>query len=479
MNIRRIQEVVRKLCASCPQHGLSEQLLLQYFYEGLLPMEMKMIYAASQGALINMTPQRAKELISTMVANSQQYRPPMEPTRRVHELSTPSMVNKIDELTNVVKSMLAGKSNPTRLCGICAQPDHPMDSCLILLKDTTTQVNAVGNFQGHLKGIMIHIQYQPPKSSLQAVVKRLAVSTEKFQQKTEAQFQELDQQINKLALTVSRLENQGKLPSHTEPSPHQNASTVTIKDGTESVSITIHDHKVEQEAELVAPSELAPHKPFVVPPSYLGKLTQVKKERKEKQILEIFRKVNVGENVSAVLQRKIPPKCKDQCPLKETEVIIQLADRSRVYLEVVLEDVLVKVNELIFLADFYIINMEDDYSKNAFDILLRRPFLSTARAKIDVRSGTLMMEFNGEVVKFNVYEAMGQPSTMNLDLNTMDKLEELMTFKEPIRETVVFMEAPQFPRSQGFETGTQTVIGTFKDSNRGKGKLEQRSSKTP
>ena len=39
-------------------------------------------------------------------------------------------------------------------------------------------------------------------------------------------------------------------------------------------------------------------------------------------------------------------------PLKQTGVIIQLADRSNEYLEVAIEDVLVKVNELIFLADF-------------------------------------------------------------------------------------------------------------------------------
>ncbi|KAK8676298.1 hypothetical protein V6N13_034349 [Hibiscus sabdariffa] len=66
-------ERYKKLCASCPQHGLSEQTLVQYFFEGLLPMEMKMIDAASGVALFNMTPTQAKELISTMAANSQQF----------------------------------------------------------------------------------------------------------------------------------------------------------------------------------------------------------------------------------------------------------------------------------------------------------------------------------------------------------------------------------------------------------------------
>ncbi len=90
-------------------------------------------------------------------------------------------------------------------------------------------------------------------------------------------------------------------------------------------------------------------------------------------------KVSVGENVSAVIQKILPPKCKYQgtftipCkidntrferamfdlgasinvmlksiyaslnlrPLKETGVIVQLADRSNAYPDKVIEDVLV------------------------------------------------------------------------------------------------------------------------------------------
>ena len=39
-------------------------------------------------------------------------------------------------------------------------------------------------------------------------------------------------------------------------------------------------------------------------------------------------------------------------PLKQTGVIIQLADRSNAYLDGVIEDVLVKVNNLFFSIDF-------------------------------------------------------------------------------------------------------------------------------
>ena len=116
----------------------------------------------------------------------------------------------------------------------------------------------------------------------------------------------------------------------------------------------------------------------------------------------------MGENVSAILQQKLPPKCKDpgmftilctigcidigraMCDLgasinvmplsiyeslnvgtlNEIGVVIQLVDRSVVYPVGVLEDMLVKVNELVFPVEFYILDMKDDSSPNSTSLLL-------------------------------------------------------------------------------------------------------------
>lgn len=45
-------ERFNRLCASCPQYQISEPLLVQYFYEGLLPYDQGMIDAASGGTLV-------------------------------------------------------------------------------------------------------------------------------------------------------------------------------------------------------------------------------------------------------------------------------------------------------------------------------------------------------------------------------------------------------------------------------------------
>ncbi|OMO83908.1 hypothetical protein CCACVL1_11095 [Corchorus capsularis] len=97
-------------------------------------------------------------------------------------------------------------------------------------------------------------------------------------------------------------------------------------------------------------------------------------------------------------------------PMVKTSLTIQLADRTNVYPEGLVEDVLVQVGKLIFPADFYILRMNDeDFDLPHLPLLLGRPFLRTARTKIDVHNGTLSMEFDGEVIKFNIHKAMKFP----------------------------------------------------------------------
>ncbi|XP_052297127.1 uncharacterized protein LOC127902306, partial [Citrus sinensis] len=438
-------ERFKQLCASCPQHQISDQLLIQYFYEGLSLMDRSMIDAASGGVLVNKTPTQARELISNMAANAQQFGSRQDATlRNVNEVNISSVEQRLDKLTSLVEKFVVGNVQQVKTCGICYNMGHSTDMCPTL-------------------------QEEP--------------------------VQNLENQMSQLATTVSRLESQvlGRLPSQSEVNPKQNVSAVILRSGTElqepSKKVTKHVEDELEKNELMPQSQDAqPTKakplPIVIPPPFPSRFAKSKKEEQEKDILETFRKVEVniplldaikqipryakvlkelctskrklrgdekvhmGENVSAVLQKKLPPKCKDPgmftipCkigsvkiekalldlgasinvmprsiysslnvgPLKETGVIIQLADRSNAYPDGVLEDVLVQVNELVFPADFYVLDMEDDNSSNSVPILLGRPFLKTARTKMDVHKGTLTMEFDGEVIEFNMNDAMKYPS---------------------------------------------------------------------
>ncbi|RDX85228.1 hypothetical protein CR513_33614, partial [Mucuna pruriens] len=86
-----------------------------------------------------------------------------------------------------------------------------------------------------------------------------------------------------------------------------------------------------------------------------------------------------------------------------------LTNRSVVQPLGVLEDVLVQVNEMIFLVNFYVLDMEDETSGKGSTLILGQPFLMTVKTKIDVHVGTLSMEFGDTLVQFNIFEVMKHP----------------------------------------------------------------------
>ncbi|KAK8682456.1 hypothetical protein V6N13_054844 [Hibiscus sabdariffa] len=547
-------ERYKKLCASCPQHGLSDHTLIQYFYEGLLPMEMKMVDAASGGALFNMTPTQARELISTMAANSQQFGAISEPNRRVHEVNNVSIENRLDQLTNIVTSLVIGKINPGSACGICTMTDYPTNCCSSLQEEA---VNVVGNFPGppqrscnpygntynpgwkdhpnfsyaqnqrpnqaSQKGPFQQHYQKPQKTSLELMMEKMMEKLVASQENSESRFQELEKQVSQLAQTVGRPESRGKLPSQTENNPRANVSAITLRSGT-----IVEPKSREKEVEKGEEKEPLPTKQSTsdsnapsseVQPPFPSRLVNRDKQAEDKGILDIFRKVevnipllevirrvpryarflkdlctskrkltgnekvNLGEHVSAVFQQKLPPKMKDQgmftipckignvkikramCdlgasinvmplsiykmitnePLKDTKVKIQLEDRSVINLEGLLENVLVEVDKLILPADFYIINMENDQSNTSSEILLGRPFLSTTNTQIEVRIGLLTMEFDGEIVKFDVYKPMEHPYSMP-NVNCIN------TFESSVNEYDVHDSSDKFYRNLNVET---------------------------
>ncbi|GJV27017.1 DNA-directed DNA polymerase [Tanacetum coccineum] len=89
--------------------------------------------------------------------------------------------------------------------------------------------------------------------------------------------------------------------------------------------------------------------------------------------------------------------------LKTTKMRIQLADRSIKYPIGVCENLLVKISKFIFPVDFVVLEIYED---KLVLIILRRPFLSTARSVIDVHEGKLSLRVTSETVTFNIGKSM-------------------------------------------------------------------------
>ncbi|KAM1056753.1 hypothetical protein COP2_030912 [Malus domestica] len=607
-------ERFKSLVASCPQHQMKEELLLQYFYEGLLPVERQMLDASAGGALVDKTPMAAKVLIANRALNAQQYegvgqrRPPRH---QVHEVSSTSdLHSQLANLTSIVSQMAEGmKIQGPVVCGVCSIQGHVSEKCPQIIENGGWEsANAIGfqsqnqprhdpysntynpgwrdhpNFkwrdaqqpqnQGGFRQQppgFFPKTYGPPQSQAQSgpsasgtsldndallkILTKLSNGQEdqaKAMQNQDKRVDQLEKQIGQIAEFVGKFRDPGQLPSSTIPNPKggfESAKAITLRSGKEvgagSSSKTGHNEdellQLEEEAsrlptaKVVPPLPQVPKAPNMPNSSHKGKnvsnsvhtnvflsnvpfpsrFMQTKKEEAEKDILETFRKVQVniplldaikqvpryakflkelcttrkrmstkevvkvGENVSAILQRKLPPKCKDPgsftipCvignirfesamldlgasinvmpysiyasmnlgALKNDGVIIQLADRSNAYPKGVLEDVLVQVNHLVFPADFYVLEMDESDHAPSLPILLGRPFMKTARTKIDVYSGTLSMEFDGEVVNFNLSDSIKYPSEDHscFSIDIIDSLAQgyLEDLNEDVLEKVI------------------------------------------
>ena len=172
-------------------------------------------------------------------------------------------------------------------------------------------------------------------------------------------------------------------------------------------------------------------------PSYAKFLKDVCTKKKK---LVDFEKVILTEQCSAVLLQKLPPKKKDpgsftisctignsdfkralidlgasinlmpfsvfqrlgQGEIKPTSIILQLADRSVAYPRGIIEDLIIKVDNLYLPADFVVLDMDEDIQT---PIILGRPFMATARTLIDVEAGTLTLRVQEQSVVFNLLEA--------------------------------------------------------------------------
>ena len=145
-------ESFKKLCARCPHHQISEQLLIQYFYEGLLPTNRSMIDVASGGALVDKTPEATRNLIANMAANSQQCGTRLNPpSKHVNEVNISSLEQKIASLTSLIHQMAVGNMQMVKACGICSVVGHPTNMCPTLQEEPIKQVNVAGGFPRQLQ----------------------------------------------------------------------------------------------------------------------------------------------------------------------------------------------------------------------------------------------------------------------------------------------------------------------------------------
>ncbi|XP_077211266.1 uncharacterized protein LOC143846661 [Tasmannia lanceolata] len=186
--------------------------------------------------------------------------------------------------------------------------------------------------------------------------------------------------------------------------------------------------------------------------------------QKRKLKTQVQKTVHLTEQMSAVLSNKLPPKFKDPgAPLissvignlsieralldlgvsvnllpssvyeqfgfrelKTIEVILQLADRSIKIPRGLIEDVLVKVDELYFPVEILVFDMEMANNGKQQPIILGRPFLATANACINCRSGAMDISFGNKKLRLNIFNTSLGPQREE-ECFTVDLIDEVVS----------------------------------------------------
>ncbi|GKC66606.1 reverse transcriptase domain-containing protein, partial [Tanacetum coccineum] len=143
----------------------------------------------------------------------------------------------------------------------------------------------------------------------------------------------------------------------------------------------------------------------------------IRNKHKIEQISAAF----LSDESSAILQNKVPPKLGDlgsflsPCNFNKTFSCNALADLA--------ENMLIEVGKFTFLADFIILEMEED---SKVPLILGRPFLHTADAVIRVKQKQLNLGVGTEQMIFNIDSAIKHSYSNDDTYFSIDGIDEIL-----------------------------------------------------
>ena len=130
------------------------------------------------------------------------------------------------------------------------------------------------------------------------------------------------------------------------------------------------------------------------------------------------------------------------------------------------EDVIVRIEGCYFPVDFIVVDMKITKELSRAPIILRRPFLATAKAVTNWGKGEVILKVGEHMVKFNINKLIKYPSQAFEDLGAIDLfddqdietcIEEVMT----INEEADFKELPLDKPTEELKPLPSTLKYTF------------------
>ncbi|KAL0286321.1 UNVERIFIED_CONTAM: hypothetical protein Sangu_2739700, partial [Sesamum angustifolium] len=349
---------------------------------------------------------RSTKLISIMASNTQQFGTRYDdPPRKSNEVSVAAFDDRLNELTSLVKKLAVERTQHVKACGICTSHRHTSLICAQLQEGPTEHADAIGGFFGqqqrrydpfsntynpgwkdHPNLVMVHnrrifkasIQttYAAPSNPkqgthLEDMMKSLISNTQQIQQNTQ---QQSNSSTKCSAIPTKHSNEYSEFGVSNESAASSNASAIVLRSGKELQENTDENGTKRGHAQQRENQK--------------KRFAKSKKDEEAKEILETFRKVEVNIPLLDAIKTDTPLRKVSQGTMHQQRnggchsarrpisCLPRRSSRRRSS----------TVNELVFPADFYVLDMREDNSPSSTSILLGRPFLKTARTKIDVHT---------------------------------------------------------------------------------------------
>ncbi|GJR79148.1 reverse transcriptase domain-containing protein [Tanacetum coccineum] len=440
----RMKEMLR----NCHGHNLSKGNIIKIFYHGLSEITQEVLNAAAGGIFLYKTPNQAYQLLEDKVllkldwAKNQKTKPSLKKTVAfADEGSSNSNTDKIMTRMDAMTVKMDAQYKELQTHAQKTKPDLDEDDIPMSREEEakfmeTFHVNAVFTRSGK--------SYNPPvNSNDQQTNPENPINFDNSDEKDEEPTQQL------------KIQNPKPVKETTLPKPYKPKIPYPQR---------LRKEKMEAQygkfLDVIRAVRInVPLIDVLVGMLNYGKFLKelIRNKHKIEQISASF----LSDESSTMIQNKVPPKLGDPgsflipCNfyktfssnaladlgasinlmpyslyaklslenLKPTKMSVRLADRSFQYPVGIAKNMLVKVGKSTFLADFVILEMEED---SKVPLILGRPFLHTADAVIRVKQKQLNLGVGTERMIFNIDSAMKHSYSNDDTCFSIDVIDEIL-----------------------------------------------------
>ncbi|XP_073056895.1 uncharacterized protein [Primulina eburnea] len=358
----RYKELLRK----CLNHGYTDWVQIELFYNSLDGPTRGNVDAAAIGAIFSKTPDETYELLEQMTINSYQWPSERSGSRKPVGVYAVDLITSLTAQVSALTAQIAAMNKPSQ------STSEATSQCFKRSESGQFPSNIEVNPREQCKAVTLRSgkEIEVPEPTEESV----EITVEEDEGKSASVKEEKVEEHEKVL-------KQQPLPKVNLPYPQR-----FKKKGL--------DDQFAKFLEIFKKIHI--NIPFADALDQMPNYTKFIKD-----VMSTKRKLQEFETV------KLTEETLELGEVKPSTITLQLADRSLTYPRGIVEDVLVKVDKFIFPADFVILDMEEDQET---PLIFGRPFLATGKTLIDVHKGELTSRVGGDEVVFNIYNTIKGPN---------------------------------------------------------------------